>query len=534
MKKSKPLISIVTPSYNLGKYIEKAIKSVLEQDYDNFEYFVIDGGSEDETIDILKKYSQIKKYKGKFHWISEPDKGQTHAINKGLKRSSGNWFAWINADDYYEPDVFSKLAKVFKKNSNAGVIYGNCYIDYPKQRILKKPPQDINYKSLVHGNQIFGPASFYNLKMIKNIGKFDENLEIWIDYDMFLGIAKIAKLKYININIANFTIRKGQKSNHNKKNNFREGHLVSMKNGGGFFTKHLLNRLPFPLNKISKFPTKKLFKNKVQKTQYYFKMKKYLRKIRALKKIKSCLQIFKKNLDLVVELKPANILRLPIFFSSYGKYKKLAKNEKVNMINIYTQLNDQTKNTSFDSHYFYQGVWAMEKIKKSKVKKHVDIGSDIRWVGLLSTITNVTFIDIRPFKTNLKNLKIEKGNILNLPFKNNSIKSLSCLHVAEHIGLGRYGDKLDPQGTKKACKELARVLAPHGNLYFSLPLGKEETYFNAHRVHNLKTIISYFKDLKLKGLSGITDWGEYIKNIKTEVLGKAYYSCGLFWFRKVK
>jgi len=221
-----------------------------------------------------------------------------------------------------------------------------------------------------------------------------------------------------------------------------------------------------------------------------------------------------------------------MFYKSYKKYKTFTKSEKINVSDFYPCINDNTKTSNFDTHYFYQGVWAMQKIKNSGVKEHLDVGSEIRWVGLLSTITKITFIDIRPFKTDLEDLMVKKGDILNMPFEDNSVKSLSCLHVAEHIGLGRYGDKLNPEGTKKACKELFRILAPEGNLYFSVPVGKQKTYFNAHRVHYPQTIINYFKELELVELSGITDSGNFIENININILDKSNYACGLFWFKK--
>ena len=111
--------------------------------------------------------------------------------------------------------------------------------------------------------------------------------------------------------------------------------------------------------------------------------------------------------------------------------------------------------------------------------------------------------------------------------------SLSCLHVAEHIGLGRYGDKLDPHGTKKAAKELARVLARGGSLYFSLPIGKERLCFNAHRIHSPGRVLEYFKGLELVELSGVDDFGVLHKNLDVEKMCSWDYGCGLFHFRKV-
>ena len=247
-----------------------------------------------------------------------------------------------------------------------------------------------------------------------------------------------------------------------------------------------------------------------------------------------CYKTIKKNSNLIINIKIRNISRLIKFYKSYKKYRCLNGSEEINISDFYPCINDNTLTTPFDAHYFYQSVWAFSKIKESVVKNHIDVGSEIRLIGLLSTFTKITLIDIRPFKTDLKDLVVKKGDILKMPFEDNSVQSLSCLHVAEHIGLGRYGDKLDPEGTKKACKELSRILATDGNLYFSVPVGKEKTYFNAHRVHSPQTIINYFKDLKLIEVSGVTDSGRFIENIGLDILEKSNYACGLFWFKKDK
>ena len=206
--------------------------------------------------------------------------------------------------------------------------------------------------------------------------------------------------------------------------------------------------------------------------------------------------------------------------------------EKIKIKDIYPAIHDRTKTTSFDSHYFYQDIWAFKKILKSQVDSHVDVGSRIDYVGFLSAITEVTFIDIRPLLVTLDNFTSKKGSILAMPFEDNSILSLSCLHVAEHIGLGRYGDPLDPFGTKKACMELTRVLADNGNLYFALPVGKQRLCFNSHRIHSPNQILDYFSKLKLVELSGITDNEKFIENIDIQILEKSVHSCGLFHFTK--
>lgn len=220
------------------------------------------------------------------------------------------------------------------------------------------------------------------------------------------------------------------------------------------------------------------------------------------------------------------------YFKDWKNYLKLNGAEPIKLINTYPRIHDKTIETHFDRHYFFQDIWAFKQIYESKCDLHVDIGSKIDFIGFLTAITEVTFIDIRPLIVNLQNFESKKGNILSMPYKDGSVKSLSCLHVAEHIGLGRYGDPLDPLGTQKAAKELSRVLAPNGNLYFSLPIGEPRLCFNAHRIHSTKQILNYFSDLELIELSGIDDNGNFIRNINRDLLDSCVYGCGLFWFSK--
>jgi hypothetical protein len=226
---------------------------------------------------------------------------------------------------------------------------------------------------------------------------------------------------------------------------------------------------------------------------------------------------------------------VPGYFSFYNdlrRYSKMAEAEPIDFDNLYPCIHDKTQTTSFDAHYFYQDIWAFKKIYSTKAKNHVDVGSRIDFVGLLTAVTNVTFIDIRPLKASLDNFDSRKGSILSMPFKDNSVGSLSCLHVAEHVGLGRYGDALDPLGTKKSCRELARILAVAGDLYFSLPVGKPKLFFNAHRIHSPKQIVDYFANLELLEFSGIDDNGIFVRNSEMELFESMNYACGLFHFTK--
>jgi hypothetical protein len=224
------------------------------------------------------------------------------------------------------------------------------------------------------------------------------------------------------------------------------------------------------------------------------------------------------------------VLEYPKYIKDMRKYSKMDGAEKIRLADTYPCLFDRTSKTKIDSHYFYQQLWAFKKIYALSPKLHVDVGSSTDFVSLLSVITQVHFVDIRPLDIcSFENLKNIKGSLLDLPYEDNSLESISCLHVAEHIGLGRYGDPLDPLGTKKAAGELTRCLAIGGNLLFSLPVGKPRLCFNAHRIHSPWHIIDYFKSLKLVELSGTGDDKRFIENIDIKVLENA---CGMFWFRK--
>lgn len=214
------------------------------------------------------------------------------------------------------------------------------------------------------------------------------------------------------------------------------------------------------------------------------------------------------------------------------KFKLKNPKLEIKLIDLFPQLHDKTSKTELDAHYFYQQLWLFENVLKNKPKEHVDVGSTYQMSGYLSKIVPTTFIDIRPIDAKLENLKVIDASILNLPYPDNSIESISCLHVIEHIGLGRYGDEIDPDGWKKACKELQRVLAKGGRLYLSTPIGKPRVCFNAHRVFSPYIFINVFDELELVGKGVIDDVGEYYDCVEFSIYQENDYSLGLFIFVK--
>ncbi|GAM09746.1 chondroitin synthase [Geobacter sp. OR-1] len=185
---SLPKISIVTPSFNQGRFIEKTILSVIEQDYPNLEYIIIDGGSTDESVEIIKKYEKHLVY-----WVSEPDRGQSHAINKGFDRATGEIFGWLNSDDWYHPGALNAVAEAFTANPDAGaVVGGGDYVDEGGMVIVRTVPSVVTVDTICtwFDSHFWQPSCFFTNVVWGKCGPLDESLDLAMDIDLWLKIAK--------------------------------------------------------------------------------------------------------------------------------------------------------------------------------------------------------------------------------------------------------------------------------------------------------------------------------------------------------
>ena len=185
-----------------------------------------------------------------------------------------------------------------------------------------------------------------------------------------------------------------------------------------------------------------------------------------------------------------------------------------------------------DAHYLYLNAWAARRVVADRPLEHVDIGSQLAFTSVLSAAVPVRMVEFRPVPLNIGQLSFCRGSILQLPFPDSSLQSISSLHVIEHIGLGRYGDPLDPEGTIKAARELSRVLAPTGKLLVGIPMGRSRVFFNGHRVHNSKEILRMFGELRVVEFSGVDDQGEFVENRHLQELDNCVFACGFFLFTK--
>jgi glycosyltransferase involved in cell wall biosynthesis len=190
--KHSPLVSIITPSYNQGKFIEETIRSVLSQDYPNIEYIVVDGGSTDNTLEILKKYE------GRLRWISEKDRGQSDAINKGFGMAKGEILAWLNSDDTYLPGAITKVVDFLDAHPRTRVVYGRSYYtDIEGKAIGEYPVGPFDYRRLAVFNFISQPSVFFRRSAWNAVKWIDESLNYTMDYDLWIRMAKGGGFDYI-------------------------------------------------------------------------------------------------------------------------------------------------------------------------------------------------------------------------------------------------------------------------------------------------------------------------------------------------
>ena len=226
-----PKISIVTPSFNQGKYLEKTILSVIGQGYPNLEYIIIDGGSTDESVEIIRRYEKHLAY-----WVSEPDRGQSHAINKGFERATGEIFGWLNSDDWYHPGALMAVAEAFAANPDAGAVVGAGDMLYEEtgRAILVESfsvtPESL-YRSVL-GQYFMQPSCFFTRMAWEACGPLDESLHLAMDTDLWLSIASKHRFATVSQNLSTTIVHPNAKTTARAAESYADGLLVIERRGG--------------------------------------------------------------------------------------------------------------------------------------------------------------------------------------------------------------------------------------------------------------------------------------------------------------
>lgn len=191
-------ISVITPSFNQGQFLERTIKSVVDQDYDQLEFIIMDGGSKDNSLDVIEKYARSI-----FHYESKPDGGQTNAVNKGIEVATGEIIGWLNSDDVYYPDTLSAVAEVFQSHPGVNVIYGNAdHVDEKDEIIEAYKTEPWNYEKLKNICYICQPAVFFRKTVIGEHGPLDESLDFCMDYEFWLRLGQFEEFYFLQQKLA--------------------------------------------------------------------------------------------------------------------------------------------------------------------------------------------------------------------------------------------------------------------------------------------------------------------------------------------
>ncbi len=224
-------------------------------------------------------------------------------------------------------------------------------------------------------------------------------------------------------------------------------------------------------------------------------------------------------------------------YREFARQNKLARPEfRADWADRWARLDDKTGHLPFDAHYIYHTAWAARVLAQLKPSRHVDISSYSYFATIASAFVPIDFYDYRPAAIHLPNLRCGEADLCNLAFADESIESLSCMHTIEHIGLGRYGDPLDPEGDKRALAELQRVVAPGGSLLIVVPTGQPRIQFNAHRIYDPQMIIDNLGQLTLHQWALLPDDFNQglVENPSREFALKQRYGCGCFWFKAAR
>jgi glycosyltransferase involved in cell wall biosynthesis len=534
MSNIKNNISFVIPAFNCEATVLESVDSIFKDNFENGdEVIIVNDSSTDSTEDVLskikEKYPVVKIIK------NAQNKGCPASRNVGIGQAKNPLIFNLDSDNILVPGSIAPLKK-FIESENADVAaFGELHY-------FQKNPKKISHKwifktgiltiaDFLAGNINPGPSGnfLYTKKSWEKIGKYWEYgkglHEAW-----GFSLKQLASgAKFVVMLNSHYLHRIGHDSLFVSQSRKENGSLMATKMIMPFI--NLLNEEDANYIKsnqekwydnLNSHPIR-LRNQEPGYTGSVLRDRSFITKVINKLRIRKFYNSIKNRID---------------FVRDYISFKRGYKTDRGFLFSWKTRrpfLNEKTALTSFDAHYIYHPAWAARVLSKTRPAEHIDISSSLSFSTMVSAFIPVKFYDYRPAKVRLSNLSSGHADLLSLPFTDNSVSSLSCMHTIEHIGLGRYGDKIGPDDDLKAISELKRVLSPSGDLLFVVPIGKPKIMFNAHRIYSYEQIISYFSDLKLQEFSLIPDNAKevgMIMNATKELSDAQTYGCGCFWFKK--
>lgn len=535
MNNNNQKISFVIPAYNCADTIEESIDSIFNGNFeDGDEIIIVNDASTDETENIITKL--VKKHPPIIYIKNEINKGCPATRNAGISRAKNSLIFNLDSDNILPLNCISHLKKYLLSN-NADIAAFSEYHYFIKdhKQINHKWIYDkstMNLADFLSGHINPGPGGnfLYTKSSWQKIGGY------W-EYGKGLHEAWGFTLKQLG-NGAKFVVlpnsyyfhRYGHDSlfvtESKKKNKSSLMATKMIQNFKDMIHPDDLDYITSKQGSITWFDNLfakpiRLKNQELGTTGFVVRMKTKRRfGLKFLKRTVKFLMLYYSFTKDYLHFKEMSDERFPVYW----------KNRKLMLL-------DNTKNTDFDVHYILHPAWAARVLKGINPTLHIDISSTLSFCSIVSAFIPIDFYDYRPANLNLSGLNSKEADLMKLPFEDNSLVSLSCMHTVEHIGLGRYGDPLDPEGDIKAINELKRVTTRGGNLLFVTPIGKPKLIYNAHRIYSYKQIISYFEGFELKEFSLIPDNARVtglIKNPSEKFTDNQNYGCGCFWFIKNK
>jgi glycosyltransferase involved in cell wall biosynthesis len=248
MSDKQPLVSIITPSFNQAEFLEETIRSVLDQDYERIEYIIVDGGSTDGSLEIIKRYEPVLT-----QFVSENDLGQTDAINKGFGMANGDIYAWLNSDDTYLPGAVREAVEFLRENRHIGMVYGKAYyINEKSEPVALYPAGPTDHEGLRRGiNTIPQQTMFFRSTIWRMVGPLDPSFYYAMDYDLWTRISSVSLIAFNEKFMANFRLQSASKSMTEASRCWPEMMRVHFRDGGGrfsiFYLKYLVRKVFEPI-----------------------------------------------------------------------------------------------------------------------------------------------------------------------------------------------------------------------------------------------------------------------------------------------